>query len=306
MKDYLNEVYNNYPIRRKKEQKEKFFEYIKKEVERYGYSAKIENIKNNKNIIIGDYEKAKVVFTAHYDTPATALIPNLMMPRNKGISFIYAIGYSLVLVAIAMFLGMFVQTSLGLPSDFATLFYLLIYFGEFYLTMFCFPNKHNKNDNTSGVATILSLVELNQEKDVAFILFDNEELGLLGSKALVKAKKELFKNKLVINLDCVANGKEVLIIAKENAEKLPEYQKLKEIVKSNEEFNVHFYPIKGSMGNSDHKNFECGVGVLVAHKGKGKIIKYCCGRIHTNRDTVAYTENIEFLANSLTTYINNL
>ena len=40
------------------------------------------------------------------------------------------------------------------------------YFGEFYLTMFCFPNKNNKNDNTSGVATILSLVENNLNKDI--------------------------------------------------------------------------------------------------------------------------------------------
>ena len=44
----------------------------------------------------------------------------------------------------------------------------------------------------------------------------------------------------------------------------------------------------------------------VQAKGKGKIVKYCCGRIHTNRDTVANVENIEFLTNSLTEYINNL
>ena len=91
MKDYLNEVFNKFPIRRKTKQKDEFFGYIKKEVEQYGYNAKVETLKNNKNIVIGDYEKAKVVFTAHYDTPATALIPNLMMPRNKGISFIYSI-----------------------------------------------------------------------------------------------------------------------------------------------------------------------------------------------------------------------
>ena len=306
MKDYLNEVFNKFPIRRKTVQKDEFFKYVENETKQYGYTTKVETLKNNKNIVIGDYEKAKIVFTAHYDTPATALIPNLMMPRNKGLSFAYAILYALVLVAVAMFLGIFIQRSLGLPSQFSTLIYLLIYFGEFYLTMFCFPNKNNKNDNTSGVATILSLVENNPNKDIAFILFDNEELGLLGSKALAKAKKEVFSNKLVINLDCVANGKEVLLIAKDKAEKLPEYEKLKEYVKTNENFNVHFYPLKGSMGNSDHKNFDCGVGVLVAHKGKGKLVKYCCGRIHTNRDTVANVENIEFLTNSLTDYVNNL
>ena len=306
MKDYLNEVYNKFPIRKNDKQKDEFFKYVENETKQYGYNAKVETIKKNKNIVIGDYEKAKVVFTAHYDTPASALIPNLMMPRNKGVSMIYAIAYSLVLVAIALTLGIYIQKALGLPEQFSTLIYLIIYFGEFYLTMFCFPNKHNKNDNTSGVATVLSLVELNQDKEVAFILFDNEELGLLGSKALAKTKKELFKNKLVINLDCVANGKEILFIVKDEAKKLDEYKKLEEFVKSNEDFNVTFYPMKGSMGNSDHKNFDCGIGVMAAHKGKGKLIKYYCGRIHTNKDTVADQKNIEFIANSLTSFINNI
>ena len=61
--------------------------------------------------------------------------------------------------------------------------------------------------------------------------------------------------------------------------------------------NVTFYPMKGSMGNSDHKNFDCGIGVMAAHKGKGKLIKYYCGRIHTNKDVIYQEENIQFLTN---------
>ena len=99
--------------------------------------------------------------------------------------------------------------------------------------------------------------------------FSNADSLIYGVKFRTKfwfiSKKELFKNKLVINLDCVANGKEILFIVKDEAKKLDEYKKLEEFVKSNEDFNVTFYPMKGSMGNSDHKNFDCGIGVMAAN-----------------------------------------
>lgn len=306
MKDYLNEVYNKFPIRRTKKQKEAFTKYIIEEANSHNYIANIESIKNNNNIIIGNYHKAKVVFTAHYDTPAASIIPNLMMPRNIILSFCYAFGYAIILAIISILLSDVIQISLGLDDWYSIIFFLLIYFGSFFVSMRFFVNKHNKNDNTSGVATILSLMEKNPNSDIAFILFDNEEKGLLGSKAFSKANKELFKDKLLINLDCVANGNNILFIAKDEAIKLNEYSILKESIKSNESFEIHHYPMKGSMGNSDHKNFNCGIGVMAAHKGKGKIIKFYCGRIHTKWDTVAYPENIEFLSNSLTSFIKNL
>ena len=38
--------------------------------------------------------------------------------------------------------------------------YVVLYLSVFYLCTRTFKNKHNKNDNTSGVATVLSLIEI--------------------------------------------------------------------------------------------------------------------------------------------------
>ena len=73
-------------------------------------------------------------------------------------------------------------------------------------------NKHNANDNTSGVLTLLYIMKKlppNMRNKVCFVFFDNEEKGLLGSKAMNKKYKDLFLAKLVINFDCVGNGKEL-------------------------------------------------------------------------------------------------
>ena len=39
--------------------------------------------------MIGSPEGADVIFTAHYDTPRRALIPNLMLPLNPVLKWIY-------------------------------------------------------------------------------------------------------------------------------------------------------------------------------------------------------------------------
>ena len=73
-------------------------------------------------------------------------------------------------------------------------------------------NKHTANDNTSGVITIIeSAIKLPKDlrDEVCFVLFDNEELGLLGSSAFAKEYKEYVKNKLIINFDCVSDGNDI-------------------------------------------------------------------------------------------------
>jgi len=62
------------------------------------------------------------------------------------------------------------------------------------------------DDNASGIALILALIEevkkLNIQKRIVFVAFDAEELGLVGSKNLVK-KNILGEVDLMINLDMV-------------------------------------------------------------------------------------------------------
>jgi hypothetical protein len=119
-----------------------------------------------------------------------------------------------------------------------------------------------------------------------------------------KKYKELLKKKLVVNFDCVANGKEILFIVKKGAENCLEYELLKKTVVSNETFNVHFLPFKKCASNSDYKNFECGIGASAYTKGK--FVKFFTGKIHTNKDTVGDAANIEYLTSSMLEFINAL
>ena len=190
MKDYLNEINNLYPVRKKYQDKTRFIEYVKQEVTEY--KIEVQEKRKTRNIVIGDVENAKVVFTAHYDTPAASLIPNIMMPLNKIIYFGYTFAFVGIIVAVSILLAE-VLTSLLNANDrqFTSVAYLGIYFSLVYLTMLAFENKNNKNDNTSGTAAVMTLIKsLDKESNAAFILFDNEEKGLIGSGQFNKQNKK--------------------------------------------------------------------------------------------------------------------
>lgn len=300
--DYLNYINEHYPIRRSKKQKKNFQEYVINECSKLGATAKVEIAnKKHENIVIGDMKNAKVFFTAHYDTPAGSLFPNLMLPRNSLLFYIYQFSYPLLLALVSLLIAFGIGTLFSLDNIAIAIIYVIFYFGIFYLLTRCFPNKHNLNDNTSGVSVIMSMIENNNLKDVCYILFDNEEKGLLGSKAIVKEKGQLFENKLVINLDCVGNGKTMIFIAKEGATSLKEYQVLYDTFMSDVHFNIRFYPYKGSHSNSDYKNFKCGIGVMACKKRDG--VGYYTPRIHTYFDTVSSTGNILYLVSEFEKFL---
>ena len=71
------------------------------------------------------------------------------------------------------------------------------------------------NDNTSGVAALLTLLARlpkEQRGRVAVVLFDNEEVGLIGSTLFRRRHAHVMANKPLINLDCVGDG-EMLLLA---------------------------------------------------------------------------------------------
>lgn len=302
MKDYLNIINDKYVVRKSKTEKKQFQDYVLGEFSDEDYQVKVEELdKKHQNIVIGNIEKARVIFTAHYDTPAASLFPNLMMPRNPFLVYLYQFGYAFGMALISFLVSIGIVNLFKGPYELTIALYLVLYLGSFMLMTRVFPNKHNKNDNTSGVATVLSLLNKKYCDKVAFILFDNEEKGLLGSKAFNKKYSSILNQKLVINLDCVGNGDHILFISKPEATKIDLHRVLQDKVQSNDKYQVHFYPLKGSCGNSDHKNFKCGVGVMACHKKK--IIGFYTSKIHTKKDTIASFDNIEFITTELSKFI---
>ncbi len=302
MKYYLNEINNLYPVRKKYQDKTRFIEYVKQEVTEY--KVEVQEKRKTRNIVIGDVENAKVVFTAHYDTPAASVIPNIMMPVNKIIYFGYTFAFVGIIVAVSIFLAELLTKFLNANDrQITSVAYLGIYFSLVYLTMLAFENKNNKNDNTSGTAAVMTLIKsLDKESNVAFILFDNEEKGLIGSGQFNKHNKKMMESKPLINLDCIGNGNEIVVVI--NNEAMESASLLKESIVSNERYNVNFFNKKQAMGNSDQRHFKNGVGVFACHKGKH--IKLYTPYIHTAKDTVADVENIKYLTERLTDYVNKL
>ena len=297
---WLNDLMQKFPVRRTKKEKAAFRDYIVAQT-----GGNVECVNGNNNVVLGDVKSARVVFTAHYDTPCTIGMPNLMLPRNKVLFFAYQMVPVFVLLAVAALVGWLVSllNSVNSQSTFGIAF-LVTYYVLLYLMINGFSNPHNANDNTSGVATVLTLwdgLTKDQRSDVAIILFDNEEKGKLGSKAYFKAHKDMMEDKLLVNLDCVGNGDNVLFIAKPKAEQSAEYAALKSGFDAGEWCKVQHFPLKGSEANSDYKSFPMGVCCLACKSSKKGILY--TPYIHTPSDVVASEQNVQGIADGFRKYL---
>ncbi len=303
---HLDRLDREYPVRRTPAQKEAFRNYIAGLpcVNKAGVRFEKTSDGRNDNIVIGDPQKAKVVFTAHYDTPAASVFPNLMIPRNKLLFWLYQFLPLILIIAFSLGVGYAAQAVAEGDRRMFLLGFLVVYYLLYFLMYRTFINRHNRNDNTSGVATLLSIADRIDTADAAFILFDNEEKGKKGSKAYFKGHRDFMQDKLVINFDCVGNGGNIVFISKEGAQSSAEYQALTDTVTSEGNFEVSFFPIKGSESNSDHKSFPRGIGCMACKRTKGGTLY--TPYIHTFRDTAASNDNVDFIANAMERFIKRI
>lgn len=294
-----------HPIRKTAEQKEAFRTDILALARDMGYEARVEAAgKKTNNIIIGDPRTAKYLITAHYDTPASIGIPNILFPCNFPAFILWQILIVGIFVAAALVSGgaAFLLTRSG---KIAFLAGYIVYFGMLALMMFGPANKNNVNDNSSGVITLLETaktLQTNQRSKVCFLLFDLEERGMVGSKAYRKAHREETEHQIVLNLDCVGDGDHILFFptkkAKKNEKLMKDVHRIggwfgkKQILLKKDGFYV--YP-------SDQRSFPVALGIAAFHKAK--FLGYYCDKIHTKKDTILEETNVNLLRAALTTII---
>lgn len=291
MTSTTKEIFERFEVRKTGPQKDAFLSWLLPILEQQGYCAKIESGRGGaRNIVVGDPEKAKVVFTAHYDTCAVMPFPNFITPKNPGIYFLYQI--AIMVPVIGLLLGIAALFSLLGEGLFMVGYWLafLVFFG---LMRYGPANQHTANDNTSGVTTVLDLAlsmpgELREK--AAFILFDLEEMGLVGSSAYAKAHRQVKKEKLIVNLDCVSDGGTMLFVLKKGARTY--LDRLRDAFPSDSRMETDF-AAKGFIYPSDQNQFKCGVGVAALKKTKGGLLYM--DKIHTPKDTVYREENIAYL-----------
>ena len=304
--DFLN---SNYPKRRSDDEKQKFREYIIEKLASKGIEARVEktNDGKNNNLIIGDPTTAKAVFTAHYDTPMQSLFPNIMIPKNFAIFYLYQFVPVIFLLLISIVVSYLVGMVLFEDQVVYMISFLVLYYGGFFLMMRAFENKNNFNDNTSGVSVLLSIIDLlsaDQLSNLAFIFFDNEEKGKKGSAAYVKDHKEQMNDRFLVNFDCVGNGDYIIFIAQKDAVSSKEFEMLKDSFIEDDRFKLDFTTHKKAQSNSDHKNFAKGVACVACKRSKWGI--FYTPYIHTPKDIVADNANIAYLSKNTLEFIKKI
>ncbi len=287
-----------FPVRKTAAQKKAFRQWVMAEIAEMGYSARIEqNDKGRQqNIIVGDPEHAQVTFTAHYDTPSTILLPDLQIPRNFPVYLLW----QLLIIGGMLAISFVVGAGLGLATQNGDVM-ILGFFGAFLVLMTLqlngFANKHNVNDNTSGVAALLETMARIPEESrakAAFIFFDNMEKGRKGSKAYARDHLEMQHTRFVVNADSVGVGEVFVVAAPALAVQLPQYSKLEKLLVACPDRESRFYSSVTTRGNSDFRSFKCGVGITAYRQVSG--VGLFLGGLHTSQDDEADQGNIDRLA----------
>ena len=109
MSDILSVLLEKYQVRRAKKQKDDFIVFATAAAHSAGYPCEEEDIKGSlfvsRNLIAGNPEKAKAIFTAHYDTCARLPFPNLVFPQNKVLTVLAQMPVILAVLALAFGMG---------------------------------------------------------------------------------------------------------------------------------------------------------------------------------------------------------
>ncbi len=284
-------IFDAHEIRKTRRQKEAFRNYIIPKLREMGYSVTVEKGRfGSRNILIGDVDKAKVLYTAHYDTCAVLPVPNFITPKNPGIYILYQLLLVLLMflvIGLCCLLAGFVSLELVQPVYFLSLIGMMV------LLVAGPANKHTANDNTSGVTAILDLAQEMPEElrgKAAFVLFDLEEAGLLGSASFASKHPGIRKKTPVINLDCVSDGKTAFFAVPKRASGYT--SRLRQAFAADGELEPlfsekhHIYP-------SDQMNFQYGIGVATLNSTRSGLLYM--NRIHTRRDVIYREENIRYM-----------
>ena len=253
----------------------------------------------SRNIVIGDPDSAEIIFTAHYDTCARLPFPNFITPMNMLVYILYQLAIT-VLMFIPPFLLSVLAAAISRSVVLTELALIITLAVEVWLLL-CGPeNPHTANDNTSGVVTVLTLADEIFENNLfdkcAFVLFDNEELGLFGSAGFAQKHPGVRKDGFIVNFDCVSDGDDILFLPKEGrstaGRKTTDYIE-KNALKILADYGKAPVITKKALSPSDQMAFKNSIAVAALKKSRSGVLYM--NRIHTQRDTVFDDRNIDAL-----------
>ena len=288
-------ILTEYEVRKTGKQKQAFRQWLTPILEQNGWAVREEKGSfGARNLVIGDPDTAKVIYTAHYDTCVRLPFPNFITPKSIPIYVLYQILLTIAILVAGFAASFLAAVAAGLihPGLTRAGYYVGLY-GVLVLLLAGPANPHNANDNTSGVTAVvelaLSMPPQLREK-CAFVLFDLEESGLYGSSGFAKKHKRVKKDTLLVNMDCVSDGETMLFCFRKDSRK--ETDRFRAAFIQDSRIRPEFLT-KGYVYPSDQIHFNLGVGVSAMRSTKRGLLYM--NRIHTPRDTVYREENIAWL-----------
>ena len=297
------DVLREFPVRKTGRQKRRFREAVQSYGEHLGYETQVESgAGNTRNVVLGDPETARVLITAHYDTPAMLWCPNLAMPCNAVMNAFCQILNFILLMLPAFAVGGAVLYVTGKPL-YGLLVLLAAVLVTIWLMIFGVPNPRNANDNTSGVIAVLEIaasMPQNLRNRVCFVLFDKEQVSLAGAAAYRRKHPAASKIQTVVSLNCIGDGDTIMLFPNKA---MAEDVNLLCLERGCGDKSVKVHRKKWSACVSDHSIFPLGVGIMALRRGK---LGYWMGRTRTFRDKDLEYTNVNILRACLITYVGSL
>ncbi len=299
-------IVRDFQARKGRARKAAFRELVRAEMRKEGVIFREERAKGlieNVNLVCGNLARAEFVFGAHYDTCAELPFPNLAAPLNWPLSILTQLLLTLML-ALPAALCAFLARQLGAPVAAAIAVGAACGLLASALVVAGKANRHTMNDNTSGVVALLTLLaRMTQEQRgrVAVVLFDNEEVGLIGSTLFRRRHARTMADKPLVNLDCVGDGNIVLFAANKGYRADEALWARTKAAFPAGDFELAF--AQRAFYPSDHWGFPKALAMATLKRRRffGAVID----RIHTRRDTILKEENIEYIVEGLLRLIDN-
>jgi len=297
-------ILEKYQVRKTKKQKTEFINLLAADLESAGHQIRVERsgLLKSCNLVVGDLENCQVVLGAHYDTAPVLPFPNFLAPKNILVYLLFILALIVAVVLIEFVVG----SAIFLITDSQTAVTVFLYgLLAFFLgwTLFGKANRHTANDNTSGVITLVEALACEElQGKICCVFFDHEEVGLFGSMAFASKHKNIMKDKLLINFDCVGDGDHLLLVVNKRAREywsaveaafLPEGEKQVVVTKA----STTMYP-------SDQSNFKKNIGAAVFKKSR--IFGYYMNKIHTKHDVDCDMRNIELIVQGLKRFVKEI
>lgn len=287
IEELIYEIKNNHQVRFDYDEKKDFRDYMKIKLENM-YDIKLSESGNDSEVknFYTDIECCDVILTAHYDTPKS--IPKDLMMISKYIKTTNRY------IVILLFIIIFTIIKPLIIVIFSSIILIRLLKSD--------KNKNNYNDNTSGIISLLYLIDKfkkskieskNDNKEysekIGFIFFDYEERGFKGSKKFNEEYGSILKDKILINLDCVGGIDNTIIISPrdKNYENNNEYKDiiylLKYQLEKADEFKDKKIHIKPKHSKSDYLKIKSKVSLGISNEEMYKF-GYNISNIHTDMD----------------------